>query len=716
MRAYNNTLLGLLQTSRHQFVVPIFQRNYSWTARECSQLWRDIMRVGTDGGANSHFIGSIVYVDSDSFLLSGQDSLLVIDGQQRLATTMLLVEALARAVGDTEPVPGFSARELRNYYLRDETQSGDRRYKMLLNETDRDAFIALMSQREVPVNGSRRVVENFEHFKERIDALKGDFTGICRGLSRLLVVDVGLDRNTDNPQLIFESMNSTGRRLSQADLIRNFVLMGQDQDLQSDLWRHYWRPMEDYFGQEAYVAEFDKFIRYYLTLKTGDIPNVSAVYEAFKAYAGKPEVAKAGVEELVADVKRYAEYYCAMALGKEKNRRLAAAFQDLREFRVDVAYPFLLELYDDHAHDRLTANDLLRIVRLVEAYAFRRAVCSIPTNSQNKTFATFARSIDKSRYYESVCQRLMQMPSYRRFPQDEEFKREIAVRDLYNFPRRSYWLRRMENDGREEPHMVDTYTVEHILPQNENLSAEWREALGPEWRRIRSEWLHTLGNLTLTGYNSAYGDRPFPEKRDMEGGFKESPLRLNHGLGEVEKWDEDAIKARAAALSDRALDIWSCPPKELWESAPDSAAVSERSQDVAQYPQLQSGSAASRALFDELRKAVLSLDACVSEEFLKHYIAYKAETNFVDVVPQNDRLQLTLNMPYPDLVDSRGMARDVTEVGHRGNGDVEVVLAEFEDLPYVAGLIRQSLERQLADWGGGVLDSMSDEEEVAATG
>src|SRR5262249_16177207 len=189
----------------------------------------------------------------------------------------------------------------------------------------------------------------------------------------------------------------------------------------------------------------------------------------------------------------------------------------------------------------LPREDFAATVRLVEVYVFRRAICAIPTNSLNKTFSTFTKSLKKQDYLESIQAHLLGLPSYRRFPSDDEFRRDLQSRDLYNFPRRSYWLRRLENHDRKERVQVDEYTIEHILPQNENLSTAWKLSLGQEWERVRETWLHTLGNLTLTGYNSEYSDRPFAEERDMSGGFKESPLKLNAGLGQLDQWNEDTI-------------------------------------------------------------------------------------------------------------------------------------------------------------------------------
>ena len=366
-----------------------------------------------------------------------------------------------------------------------------------------------------------------------------------------------------------------------------------------------------------------------------------------------------------------------MALGKESDKSLATAFQDLRELKVDVAYPFLLALYHDYKNDDLSHEDFLSIIRLIESYVFRRAVCAIPTNSLNKTFATFYKVINKEKYLESIQVHFMNLPSYRRFPNDDEFKRELKIRDLYNFRSRSYWLRRLENDKRRE--RVEEFTIEHIMPQNENLSAKWREELGSDWQRVHKE----LGNLPLTRYNSRYSDRPFAEKRDIEDGFKHSPLYLNIGLGQCEKWDEAAIRARADRLADLAVQVWQAP------SLPEEVLAVYRGQPE------NKNSSHSRLLFDHLRDEVMRLDAGITQEVLKLYIAFKAETNFVDVVPQKSRLRLSLNMQFHELVDPKGIAKDVTNVGRWGNGDVEIGFSDLAQLPYIMGLIRQAFEKQM---------------------
>jgi predicted transport protein len=243
---------------------------------------------------------------------------------------------------------------------------------------------------------------------------------------------------------------------------------------------------------------------------------------------------------------------------------------------------------------------------------------------------------------------------------------------------------------------VDEYTIEHILPQNENISAKWRDELGPEWQRVKETWLHTLGNLTLTGYNSQYSDRPFAEKRDMEGGFKESPLRLNEKIGVIEKWDENAIKQRANRLAMLACEVWEAPSLSAEVLAGYQKVVKPDIYTIDDHPHL-AESCPMRPLFDVFRKEVLALDPCVTEEFLKLYVAYKAETNFVDVVPQAKRLRLSLNLQYHELNDPKKLAKDVTNLGRWGNGDVEVGLTKLDELPYIMGLVRQAFEKQMGN-------------------
>lgn len=536
-----------------QFVIPIYQRTYSWDQPECRQLWDDILRAGRDKDIQSHFIGTIVYIESGLSQVSSRAPLMVIDGQQRLTTVSLIIESLALELGSEEPVQGFSPKKLRDYYLFNPQEEGNLRYKLLLSQTDRDTLLAIMDDRPLPTESSLRLKENFEFFKKRIKMLGDDLEPLCKGLAKLMVVDIALSRDHDNPQRIFESMNSTGRELSQADLIRNFVLMELNRDHQTRLYNGYWRPMEIDFGQEAYSKHFDGFMRHYLTVKTGEIPNIRRVYEAFKAYVSRNQLFPDNRDKLVDDLRKFSGYYCAMELGKEKNPDLRAAFADLQELKANVTYPFLLEIYDDYTNGLLSTEELEQAVRLVESYVFRRAVCDIPTNSMNKTFAAFSKTLNKKpNYLESIRAQFQLLQSYRRFPDDKEFGHAILGRNLYNFQRKSYWLRCLENHGRKERVSVNEYTIEHIMPRH--LTTEWQEALGEDCKQIHETYLHTLGNLTLTGYNAEYSNRSFAEKRDMKDvGFKVSPLHLNEGLGQLETWDEKKLSNLAPSVWRRRL-------------------------------------------------------------------------------------------------------------------------------------------------------------------
>ncbi|EJL6292650.1 type I restriction endonuclease [Vibrio cholerae] len=696
MKATEAKLLEFLKKSP-QFVIPIYQRTYSWKEKECQQLWDDIIRSGKDDDINAHFMGSVVYVEKGLYSVSSQTPLLVIDGQQRLTTITLLIAALTEVIGDQEPLEDFSQAKLKGYYLTNPLESGEKFYKLVLSQTDDLSLKAIIKGLEQPNERSIRVVENFEFFKSKLQKM-GDLKPVCSGLAKLMVVDISLNREQDNPQLIFESMNSTGKELSQADLIRNYILMGLEPERQTHLYEQYWRPMELAFGQQAYSDYFDSFMRHFLTVKTREIPKIGDVYDVFKEYSRRPVVASKGVDELVKEIRNYAVYFCAFALGKEKDEQLKLAFKDLRELKVDVAYPLLLELYSDYSSELLSHSEFLSAVRIIESYVFRRAICEIPTNSMNKTFARMGMGLKKDRYLESIQASFLLLPSYRRFPNDEEFHRKIQTKDIYNFRNKSYWLRRMENFGRKERVLVDDYTIEHIMPQADNnpekLPQVWRAELGDDWQRIWETYRHTLGNLTLTGYNSEYSNSAFIAKCEHEFGFKFSPLKMNEGIAVEPIWNEDAITKRANRLADKATKVWvdvALPNDIIDAYRPTNDQTSEYS--LADHPHLMTGKMAE--IYQVFRKAVLDLDPCVTEEVKKLYVAFKAETNFVDVVPQAKRLRLSLNMPFAEIDDPRGLCKDVTNLGRWGNGDVEVGLDNLDDLSHIMALVTQAFERQM---------------------
>jgi len=698
MHAVDAQFLGLLKLTS-QFEVPIYQRTYAWGEPECEQLWKDILRAGQNDKMQAHFTGSVVYVEKKPGTSTHFEPNLIIDGQQRVTTLDLILASLAERLstlpaGSQEPIDGFSPAKIRGRYLLNEDEDGERRFRLLLSQDDRAALQAIVAGQEPPADSPSRVIDNYRLIERWMSDPGLDLAAVCRGLSKLTVVDIKLEVGVDHPQLVFEAMNSTGKKLSQTDLIRNFVLMDLEPKQQQALYTNYWRPMERDFGPVVYEAQFDQFMRHYLTIKTGSIPRLDAIYDTFKDFVASRS--DESIEPLVAEVRQYAGWYCAMALGKEPLPDLRRAFRDLEQIKTDVVYPFLLEAYGDYVGGVITDKDLLEIVRMVTSYIFRRAIVRIPTNSLNKTFAMFGRYLQKDRYVESVAAHFQLMRGYQRFPSDEEFSQELMSSDLYHFPRRSYFLRVMENFGRKEYASIDEYTIEHIMPQREDLRPEWQQALGPDWAEVQKQYLHTLGNLTLTGYNSEYSDRPFHEKRDIPGGFAQSPLRLNQGLGQLDTWNAQTIKDRAARLADEAVSIWSRPnlsPDVLAQYEPAKGAAAS-AYTIDDHPNLML-TPARRDLFERLSNAVLGLDPCVTQEFWKHYVAFKAGATFVEVTPQVRRLVLGLNLPFESLDDDRGISRHYDVHWLPGVSTVGVDLTEDSDFAYVMGLVRQAFEYQM---------------------
>ena len=558
MKAGECQILPFLN-GKKQFIIPIYQRAYSWTEEQCAQLWNDIVRASTDKSVSGHFVGSIVYIQHGLLRVADGAQLLVIDGQQRLTTISLLLIALAKIAKESE-ITSVSAEDIYESYLINKFMRDEQRYKLLLTQSDKETLIQLLEdvERAKTTMKGHRLVQNYMFFEERIRQAGIDLDALYLGISKLIIVDISLDKDHDNPQLIFESLNSTGMDLSQADLIRNYVLMGLEHEEQSKLYKQYWYPMEQSFRSTDGGYQFDRFMRDYLTFKQGTIPNIDKVYVHFKSFQrGKLATA---MQEIVADIYRFATYFVNMAFLKEPDAEIKSALSDINTLKVDVAYPFLLEVYDDYVHQKLSISDFIAILKMIESYVFRRVVCGVPTNSMNKTFAALAREIDKEHYLESVQIAFLQKDSYRRFPRDDEFRAAFVVKDVYNFRSRNYMLRKLENHNRKELVNVESCTIEHIMPQNEHLSPEWQQELGPDWQEIHARYLHTIGNLTLTGYNSELSDHPFAEKRDKEeSGFKDSPLHLNRGLGQLERWNKEAIEKRAATLANEAAKIWSIP-------------------------------------------------------------------------------------------------------------------------------------------------------------
>ncbi len=683
MKANEVNFLKFLQGPK-QFLIPIFQRRYSWDKRHCDQLWKDILRVGKDKNAQAHFLGSVVYMEHGLYSVSTIPQLLVIDGQQRLTTLSLLLSALGSAIEAKGVEIGITRRRLENYYLFNADEDDLYRYKQLLTRRDNDTLIQLLENKELPDDASPRLLDNYQFFEEKLRS--ENLEVVYNGIQKLMIVDISLNRDYDNPQLIFESLNSTGLDLSQADLIRNYVLMGQERNIQNRLYEDYWFPMEHRFGDE-YTKRFDRFIRDYLTLKTRRIPNIRSVYEHFKNEVDNQEQPEA-LEATIAEISRYSRYYVRIALLQEDDPEFLAYFEDIHALNVETVFPFLLEIYEDYMQGQLEKAEVIDILRLIESYIFRRAICGIETRGLNRIFATLMLKIDKSNYLESLKRAFAQMPSSQRYPSDAEFNEQFCIKDVYNFHPCSYLLRKLEDHGHSrEPIRLEDCTIEHVMPQT--LSEQWKTELGENWEKVHEKYLHTIGNLTLTGYNSELGNHTFVDKQLMDGGFLDSPLHLNQILAEVEQWNEMAIVGRAEILAKKAREIWPYHGVAL-----EIHEAQEGYWTLADHHYL---AGEIMDLFQQLCRRIQDLDGLVTKQITKRYIAYRLNTSFVSIVPRARRLLLYLTVSFSDIDDPQELCRDVTNIGHYGRGDVEIALSSAAELDYIMFLIQQAFERQITN-------------------
>ncbi len=651
MEAEATTLLGFFEKyQNNQFVIPIYQRLYSWEKEQCEQLWDDIIKIGGNDKMNGHFIGSILYVLDGN---TPSSPLLIIDGQQRLTTITLLFIALRSHLSDEVKIlEKFSRKEIESYLINN-NKDGDKKFRLILSEFDKDTLLSLIDgNKRKPSEPSVKIMENFKLFEEWISKWISKNTGkletIFKGLKKLMIVWIALDKGKDDPQLIFESMNSKGIELTQTDLIRNYIVMETEVKKQEDFYNQYWRAMEEDFKQNETL--FNRFVRHYLTIKTGKIPKEKEVYEDFKDYQQKEGIE---IEDLLKDLQKYCGYFCQIAFKKEADKDLNKALSFLVDLEMDVVYPLLLELYSDYSDGVLSKQDFIPIIALIESYICRRAVCGFGSNSLNKIFPSFTKKIDKKQYLKSVEKHFGSLKGKQRFPNNDEFKDLFITIDFYHFKKNKSFLERLENFDTKEPVNTQKCSIEHIMPQT--LTPEWRKDLGENFEAIHKNYLHTIGNLTLTGYNSEYSNNSFREKRDMEKGFKQSPLKLNQSLKDLESFGEKEIEKRANDLADWALKIWTYPILETETLEEYKSKKEKKVYDLSSYK----FSPHSRELFDILREKIKALDERVTENFNQQYIAYKFfKINFVDIVVQNKDLKLYLKMELNELQDEKGKTKD----------------------------------------------------------
>lgn len=565
MKANETKVDKFLATNETTFAIPVYQRNYDWTLVQCKQLLHDILEAGKSDKINAHFIGSIVYVHDDVYTASGLTELTIIDGQQRLTTLTLIFIALyriAKELGDPMLV-----NRIHKTYLINEFAPETEKLKLKPTENNKNALKHILNlEDEEEFKDYSKIIENFNYFKSNIS--RENFETIQRGLSKLIVVDIALDRQKDNPQRIFESLNSTGLELSQADLIRNYILMGLSRTNQEKIYKNYWEVIEQNAKDEkSNKSRVSDFIRDYLTLINREIPNKSDVYAKFKSQY--PTTTVEELESVLTELKLLVKFYNKLINPKnEPDKDIRNQLEYINRLEINVAFPFLMKVYQDYSNNEIEKQTFISVLNLVQSFTWRRFILGLPTNALNKIFMSLYDKVNKDKYLHSIQQSLLQRSGVQRFPRNTETINALKEKDVYNInpKNRTYLLERLENYQNNEPVLIEgnsDITIEHIFPQNPD--PKWKIELGQdEYNFIKENYLNTIGNLTLSGNNGRLSNKPFVEKRDMnldnkEQGYKFSRLWLNRDLKEKDFWNKEEIEERAENIAKRFLQIWEFP-------------------------------------------------------------------------------------------------------------------------------------------------------------
>lgn len=546
MKADSINLLEFINASKRTFVIPVYQRNYDWKKLQCLTLFRDIEKIAKDTKRAIHFLGTMVYIQGEDTATFKE--FIVIDGQQRLTSVMLLLKAIMERTSNKDLKEDIYESCLINKRAPEEF-----RIKLKPMKADYSIYKELINGKVETLEEST-ITANYKYFLELIDNSTLTSEEIYSGIQKLEIVYIQLSRENENPQLIFESLNSTGLDLTQADLIRNYLLMGQEYSKQEKLYSRYWVKIEGLLP-DLMISDF---IRDYLTFKTGNIPNKDKVYKSFKEYyeGCNNFDAEVFLEELMT----YAEYYSwfkyCNCSDKEINKRLI----QIDNLKSTVVYPFLLRVFEDrYLYKNIGKDEVCQVLDLIISYVLRRMVCDLPTNSLNKVFASLAKDISKEKYNSlKLVQRigvvLLAKKGKVTFPSNNLFRENFINKNFYSFKQGRYVLEEIEKNLSKENVNFDELTIEHIMPQT--LTPIWQVNLGKRYKEVHETNVHKIGNLTLTGYNSEMSNKGYTEKREY---FATSNIMMNRRLAEVEEWNEKQINERGNKLFEVAVKIWNFP-------------------------------------------------------------------------------------------------------------------------------------------------------------
>ena len=559
MKAKEKRFIHFLEGSDKHFLIPVYQRNYDWKKEQCSQLFNDLLEVANT--KRTHFLGSIVSIYHDD---AEDREYLIIDGQQRLTTISLLLLSLFKILNSGIRHADVKKEQIRDEYLVNKYLEDDKKIRLKPVKNDKSAFAALFEQEDDYLQDTNITI-NYLYFFNRIIDENISIDDLFYAIKQLVIVEIELKNGEDDPQLIFESLNSTGLDLTEADKVRNFVLMKESSTIQEKYYNQYWNKIEINTNYNV-----SAFIRDYLTLKERVIPNKNKVYFYFKRYVTENVQNN---EILLQDLLKFSKYYGKILNAPKTNDKLSIAINKINRLESIVVYPFVMEILDDYDSKVIDEITLISIIEIIVSFVFRRIICEVPTNALNKMFMVMGREIKKyddysDNYFEIFKHVITEKRYSQRFPDDDEFFQKMLSKDIYNFQSKNklFLLEQLENfENREKVNVEELIsnnelTIEHIMPQT--LTPSWREALGSNYEKIKDTYLNTIGNITLTGYNSSMSNKPFQEKRDMKNGYKESRLFLNRYISELTEWNESTIKARAKVLVKRSIEIWNYPVSE----------------------------------------------------------------------------------------------------------------------------------------------------------
>lgn len=564
MKANETRVEDFLSSNKTQFVIPVYQRNYDWSISQCKQLLDDVLEVGWNPNMNAHFIGSVVYIHDDVYSSSRIKELSIIDGQQRLTTLTLLYLVILRVAIEIKNKE--LEYEIRDTYLINKYTADEEKLKLRPTEdNDKALKFLLRSDLNEEYKDFSKLIDNFNYFKGRITEENLDY--VLRGLSKLIFVEISLERGKDDPQRIFESLNSTGLELSQADLIRNYILMGLKPKDQKDIYDNYWETIEKLAKDETNnISKVSDFIRDYLTLITNKIPNKNKVYLEFKNSYPTNTIDR--LYENLSPIKSLVKFYNKLINpDNETDNDIKLQLDYINRLEINVAYPFLMKVYEDYHNDIISKATFIEILQFIQSFSWRRFIVGLPTNALNKIFMNLYDKVDANNYVFSIKKYLTKKSGTTRFPNNKEFVDSLKLKDVYNIKskNRTYLFERIENFENNEPVVINgnsDITIEHIFPQNPD--PKWKVSLGlNEYNLIKENYLNTIGNLTLSGNNGKMGNKHFLFKRDLKkAGYKDSRLWLNKFLSKQDKWDTNGIEKRFEELSNRILKIWEYPEIE----------------------------------------------------------------------------------------------------------------------------------------------------------